>query len=139
MHVRRRWLSLSLDVALISACAAGSLSFGGSVVSGGSMEPALKRGDVVVYRKGAGQRPDAGDLVVLGGVGHRYVHRVVTVSRGGMIVTRGDANPIPDLEPTATAAIQGRVVAVLPSGRICEGLATSARHARLWSQSHSEL
>ena len=47
------------------------------------------------------------------------MHRVVAVTRDGLLVTRGDANPIADLEPTSDGrACADRVVAVvLPTGR----------------------
>lgn len=130
-------MSLSLDLALIGAVGAASLAFGVTVVTGGSMEPALSRGDLVLYRKGPGT-PRPGDVVLLGAAGHRYVHRVVSVSRRGMLVTRGDANPIPDLTPTPVAGVRGTVLAQLHLGRLVARLATSARHARLWSQSNTE-
>ncbi len=100
------------------------------------MEPAVSRWDLVVYRKAAA-RPRSGQLVMLGRRGHAWVHRVVRVTDRGTIVTRGDANPIPDLEETSTAAVRGTVVAVIPTGRLLARLASWGGRARLWSQSHT--
>jgi signal peptidase I len=135
--VRLRWRALVADVAVVAACAGAVWGFGCEIVSGGSMRPALSPGDVVVYRR-APVAVSTGEVVLLGGRGHEFVHRVVAIGRDGMLVTRGDANAIADFEPTSTSSVRGRVVGVLPLGRLVEHLASSDARARLWSQSHTQ-
>jgi signal peptidase I len=114
-----------------------ALLFGACVVAGDSMRPALQRGDIVVFRRGS-RGVGLGSMVVLGGPGHEYVHRVIAISLPGRIMTKGDANPIADREPTGTVSVRGRVVITVPTGALARRLAASGRRARLWSQSHTE-
>jgi signal peptidase len=80
-------------------------------IAGGSMEPTLSRGDLVIA---ASWEPvGAGDVVLFEDGGALVVHRVVRVLPTGDVITRGDANPVADLEPVAVEAIRGRVVARL--------------------------
>lgn len=96
----------------------GMLFFGATIVHGGSMEPSIAPGDIVVYRRSAaGVQP--GDIVLFehpewpNGV----VHRVADVLPDGRVVTRGDANPTADREPLDRRRIRGIAAFVLPSGR----------------------
>jgi len=95
-----------------------AFTHGVAVVGGGSMQPVLHSGDVVVYRRGA-QGVAVGDLVVFthpewsGGV----VHRVVSISRDGSLVTRGDANEVEDSQPVSRDRVRGIAVVVVPSGQ----------------------
>ena len=86
-------------------------------VAGMSMAPALGIGDIVfVSRTGAAR---VGDIVLIARPGHgRALHRLVGEDADGRWVVRGDANPIPDLEPVPRAQIAGRVVGVLPVSRV---------------------
>jgi len=93
-------------------------------VEGGSMEPALVAGDLIVYRR-IQVTPDRGDLVVFRHAGTLVVHLVAEALRGGSIRTAGDANKTLDLEPVGDDDVCGEVVAVLPAGRIAGGLAGS--------------
>jgi signal peptidase len=90
-------------------------------VNGGSMEPTLFAGDLAVVRRGASA--DAGDVVLFDTARHgRVIHRVERRLPDGSIVTRGDANPVADFDPVAPNQVRGRVVAVLPVGRVVRGL-----------------
>jgi len=103
-----------------------ALTHGVAVVGGGSMRPVLHSGDLVVYRRGA-QGVAVGDLIVFthpewsGGV----VHRVVSISRDGSLVTRGDANATEDSAPVSRDRVKGIAVVVVPSGKAV-ALATGA-------------
>ena len=109
--------------------------FGWVVVTGGSMRPTLSAGDTVVYSRG-GSGVRAGDLVLVESGGAGFVHRVVRVEADGSLVTRGDGNPIPDLEPSAPADVRGRGVLVLRTGPALRGFVAAAARARLLYQSH---
>jgi signal peptidase I len=86
-------------------------------VAGGSMAPALWPGDVCLVTRVA--RPSASDIVLFTDPGHasRVLHRVRAVN-GPVLVTQGDANPVCDRNPLPASAVIGRVVRVLPVGRM---------------------
>ncbi|MCX8007427.1 MAG: S24/S26 family peptidase [Coriobacteriia bacterium] len=92
--------------------------YGATVVRGSSMEPALVPYDVAVYRRG----PDAvgrGEVVLFdhdgwtGGV----LHRVVAELPGGLLRTKGDANPSPDRDLLPRTEVRGVVCGTVPSGK----------------------
>jgi len=115
--------------ALAAAAAAWALSMFGAVYVGGeSMAPALRQGDLVIYRRGAA-RVGAGDVVWVAKAGwpHGVLHRVQDVLLDGRVVLRGDANPVPDLEPVERRDVRGTVVIVVPTGRAYCVVATLAR------------
>jgi signal peptidase I len=92
-------------------------------VTGGSMYPALRAGDVCLVR--SNRRIEPGEVVLFAPPGHssRVLHRVRAVDAGSL-VTQGDANPVPDFEPVPRDTVQGKVTVVLPIGRALEWLAT---------------
>jgi len=90
-------------------------------VEGGSMRPALRPGDVVVFRR-VGRVPAVGDMAVFEHGSTLVVHRVVGVARGGGLHTRGDANDAPDPGTVEPDRLRGCVVLVVPSGRLVEYL-----------------
>jgi len=80
------------------------------VIVSGSMEPAILPGDLVLV---AGRSFGAGDIIAwCSSPFYCVVHRVINVSTDH-VVTKGDANPIPD-HPIPLWAVKGRVVAVIP-------------------------
>ncbi len=105
-------------IAALAVWFVGMLFFGATIVRGGSMEPSIAPGDIVVYRRSV-KGVEAGDIVLFehpewpNGV----VHRVADVMPDGRIVTRGDANPAADREPLDRRRIRGVAAFVLPSGR----------------------
>ncbi|MDF1543130.1 MAG: signal peptidase I [Anaerosomatales bacterium] len=106
--------SLALPfAALFIAC----VTHGIVVVTGGSMEPALRAGDVCVYRRSADVRP--GQMVVFerDGAG-LVVHRAVTVGLHGEVRSKGDANETADREEVPRDRVRGPVTLALPVGRL---------------------
>ena len=93
-------------------------------VEGGSMEPALSPGDVIVYRR-PGVVWQRGDLVVFEHSGTLVVHRVAGKLRDGALRTRGDANESLDVAPVAPDDVRGKVLVVVPAGRFAAWLAAS--------------
>ncbi len=87
-----------------------------AVVTGGSMEPAILAGDVVVYRRGL--VPHRDEAVVFEDDRTLVVHRVVRVDECGGVVTKGDANACADAEVVRSDDVRGAVVAVLPTWRL---------------------
>ena len=80
------------------------------------MIPALAPGDlVVVARTGSAC---VGAIVLFDSPRHgRVLHRVVSRSADGSVRTRGDANPVEDLDATPATGVVGPVVSVVPVGR----------------------
>jgi len=113
-RIARRVMSL----AALGAWGLVAVFFGATVISGGSMEPSVRPGDVVVYRRTAEQVGE-GDIVYFShpewpkGV----VHRVVEVLPDGSVRTRGDANAVEDRDPVPRRRIRGVVTFVVPSGK----------------------
>lgn len=84
-------------------------------VAGMSMQPTLTAGDLVLVRTDL--RPSLRSIVLVREPGHAaMLHRVVALNPDGTYRTRGDANPVDDIEPASPAAVQGTVVAVAPVG-----------------------
>lgn len=74
------------------------------------MVPTIHPGDMVIVYGGEAQ---VGDIVVwCTSPLYCVVHRLVDV-RDGLIVTKGDANPLPD-NPVPVSRLKGRVVAIIP-------------------------
>ena len=91
----------------------GFTTHGIVVVGGESMSPALRKGDVCVYRRN--QVVDVGDIVVFRrGDGARVVHRVVEVGSRGALRTKGDASHAVDREQVTSSRVAGPVVWRLP-------------------------
>jgi signal peptidase len=101
------------------------------VVAGGSMEPAIPLGSVVVTGPVAAADLRPGDVVSLQvGPQHAvFTHRITrTVARDGAIwiETKGDANPTVDPSILPATAVIGRVVASIPYlGYVVQLLATA--------------
>ncbi len=105
-------------------------------VAGGSMEPALYPGDIVLVRRGAAARE--GRMVLVREPGRTAVlHRVVRASGGGRWVLRGDANPIEDLNAVDDRFIAGAVDRVLPAGALLARWRSASAYAKLTAQQNS--
>lgn len=122
----------TLVTALLLALAAASLAsrfvpvpFGLYTVASGSMEPSIRVLDLaLVFGRGFA----AGDVVVwCTSPVYCVIHRVVNVS-GGYVVTKGDANPVPDPK-VPRGYVRGRVVLVVPRELWLTALAIYAAYA----------
>ena len=92
---------------------APAAGFEALVIRGGSMEPAIPLGSLVLVES----EPDvirAGDVIAYHAGQVVVTHRVVGVNEDGGFQTRGDANPAVDPQPVAADALVGRVDAALP-------------------------
>lgn len=104
-------------------------------VAGLSMHPALHVGDLALVLRG--QRAREGDIVLVdlpGGL--RALHRVIDSGPRG-IRTRGDANGAIDRDARSPSQIEGRVVAVIPFGRLLERSRLVPVYATLPTQPNS--
>ena len=82
-----------------------------TVVTSGSMSPALHRGDVAVTSAPPRDwQPDIGQVVVVPDPrqpGQTRIHRIAGVDENGLLITRGDANGNDDTFHTAPADVRG--------------------------------
>ena len=73
-----------------------------AVIDSGSMEPSVRTGELVFLREVSADRLRVGDVITFekpGDPDTLVTHRVVGIEEGdggGSLVTRGDANPVPD-------------------------------------------
>ena len=92
------------------------------------MSPTFEPADILVTQRHP-KRVLVGDVVVFpragwpGGV----AHRVTAVLPKGLLVTRGDDNPIADRDPLASSSITGRVIARVPVGALVRRVASVLR------------
>jgi len=95
-------------------------------VGGMSMRPALTAGDLALVRLGGSPRP--GHIALVESRGRApMLHRIASIAADGAVHTRGDANPIEDLEPAPLSAVKGSVVAVVPVGNLLQRWRDHAR------------
>ncbi len=106
---------------LVGICVAiACATHGAVVITGWSMEPALRPGDVCFYRRGSEALP--GDMVTFRrGDRALVVHRVVAVGPRGELRTKGDANRGGDRDVVLKDDLLGRVVLRVPLGRYVGG------------------
>ena len=101
-----------LVVAVLAGALLSALGYRASVVRSGSMRPTLGVGALVVSRPIAPLQLRRGELVTFSSAsvgGASVTHRVVSVTRLGdhvRVVTKGDANPVPE---KWELAVDGRV------------------------------
>ena len=114
---------------LVAAATAWALSTYTAVYVGGdSMSPALVRGDLAVVRRSiAGAKVGDILLVTKAGWPGGVLHRVIAVTFDGRFQLRGDANPVPDLDPVPASAVRGTVALLVPTGRVMAVIDALAR------------
>ena len=109
----RAGLAVVAAVMAVLAASLGLLGFKPIIVASGSMSPSIEPGDLVIVVPGA---PKLGDVAVYRSGHGLVVHRVVGYVDCGAekcLVTKGDANPVPDPEPVPPDRVVGRVALVL--------------------------
>lgn len=87
-----------------------ALSWHVTVVMSGSMEPALRPGDVVASRPIAGSAVRPGQVVLVDDPDHQgrlRLHRLAKVTNDGELILRGDANRADDSTPVRRNAVHG--------------------------------
>ena len=85
-----------------------------TVISSGSMEPALRRGDAVLFDDTSIDRVEAGDVVVFDVGQGSIVHRTLRED-ADRLVTKGDANSSPDRATVDATALDGVARIAVPS------------------------
>ena len=90
-------------------------------VISGSMEPAIPTGSLVLVHEEPPSELEAGDVVAFLSNGSIVTHRIIEVDEDARtLVTQGDANPVPDMNPVPFSAVEGVVTAHVPLlGWVC--------------------
>lgn len=119
------WIGIGVLLALLVAYR--PMSLGGPtsfvVVSGTSMEPVLATGDLAIALRS--DRYAVGDIVSYAPSADpagRIIHRVIGGDSLGGYITRGDARGTADPDRPSPAAIDGKVVAVVPGAGLAIAL-----------------
>jgi len=136
-----RWTRRLLDAILLAAVLTVTVAAGVTllapvlggralVIGGGSMEPAIDRGALVLSLPAGAEGYAIGDVVtVQQGGSTPYTHRIVRLAELNgtpYVETKGDANPGPDPAIVPVAAIVGRIALSLPLlGYVSLGLGTA--------------
>lgn len=85
-----------------------------SLISGGSMNPALVVGDVAITRDVSPEDVEVGDIIRYQKGNIFILHRVVEIEESGpYFITRGDANNVND-DPVLPTQLGGKVIFVVP-------------------------
>ncbi len=82
-------------------------------IEGGSMAPAISRGDLIMVTP-APSKIEPGMILVMTIGGEVVTHRVVAVNADGTFVTRGDANRVNDNWGGQQAIVTGQYLATVP-------------------------
>jgi signal peptidase len=106
----------TVAVARVVPAVTGGATF---VVGGGSMEPAIPLGSVVIVTPAPADTLAVGDVVSVQAGEQKavFTHRIIRlVDRNGQpwIETRGDANPEPDPSIIPATAVIGRITTTIP-------------------------
>jgi signal peptidase I len=102
---------------LVAGLAPYTIGWQPSVITSGSMMPAIAPGDVVVAAPVSPTDIKPHDVVIFTDPTtpqQTVAHRVVSANPDGSFTTRGDANRSADSTPVAETAIQGRVLLRVP-------------------------
>jgi len=84
-----------------------------SIVRSDSMNPVFASRDLIITRPVGGQ-VHPGDIIAFQRGGLRITHRVLSVD-GSSIITKGDANEDPDLQPISPSQITGVYLFKIPN------------------------
>src|SRR5438105_11863444 len=88
------------------------------IVTGGSMEPSIHKGSLVLVQPTSPSQVNLGDVITFQQYGQTTTHRVITIGRGStglLFKTKGDANTVADPEDKTFSAQVGVVRLAVPA------------------------
>ena len=106
-------------LALLVAFLTGALQ--GRVVLTGSMKPEINPGDLLITKSAKFAQPKVGDVVIYaardlqGQAVSTWAHRIISGNAEEGFVTKGDANPAPDVGKPKLADIESVLLFKIPS------------------------
>lgn len=108
------YLATAAGLAVWVGLASLAASWHPHLVSGGSMAPDLRSGDVVLVARPQPADLAAGNVIVFRDGPRSVVHRIVAVEADGDLVTRGDANRDNDVAAVRPEQVTGVGRMVVP-------------------------
>jgi signal peptidase I len=100
--------SAAAGLVMLAVVPSVAMGWDTSVLTSGSMTPALRTGDVVAAKPYRGEPLHLGSIVVFRDPeGRRVTHRIVATNDNGTFVTQGDANQVSDSTPLSPDHILG--------------------------------
>jgi len=111
------WTAVTVFSVIIVFFSFGFLGVKPTVISSGSMQPALQVGDLAVIQKIDSKTIKEGDIIQFIEENVTVIHRVVTITpQDGqtLYITKGDANDKPDVQPIAGNQILGKSIFTIP-------------------------
>lgn len=122
-QARRRGRSISASWAIVGAASVAMLWFNTgllgiqpTLVTGVSMVPTMRTGDLAITRQVPADSVQVGDMIRFREEGVYVIHRVIQVTHDGddlVFTAQGDANNTPD-PPVPADRLEGKVILVVP-------------------------
>lgn len=112
------WLTICFTFLVIALRLTGVISF--NIILTGSMEPAIKPGDMIVTINDTYLKPKLNDVIVYQGKRFDgtevapFAHRIIGGNQVTGWIMKGDANPLPDIQKPTPEDILGVVVITIP-------------------------
>lgn len=111
------WTAVAMISVLAIWGSTGMLGFRPSIISSGSMTPALQVGDIIITIEASPDDIKIGDIIQYSGENEIIAHRVVDIQKEGntrFFITQGDNNNVPDQNPVHPSQIVGKLVLTIP-------------------------
>ncbi|MFA5101973.1 MAG: signal peptidase I [Candidatus Thermoplasmatota archaeon] len=111
------WTAVAIFSVIMVFFSFGYLGVKPTVISSGSMHPALEVGDIVALTKVDPASIKEGDIIQFQQENVTVIHRVVTITEEDgktQFITKGDANEDPDPQPVPANYIVGKSVFTIP-------------------------
>jgi signal peptidase len=114
------WVGIALISLLIIFFSFGYFGVQPTIISSGSMQPALDVGDIVIVSEEPLEKIKEGDIIQFKLHNISNIHRVHSVhaleedAYPIMFITKGDANNEPDIEPVMPDQIEGKIIFNIP-------------------------
>lgn len=113
------WVGVALISLLLVFFSFGYFGVQPTIISTGSMQPALDTGDIAIISEVPIDDIQAGDIIQYERGGYSIIHRVYEVEgpeTGNMkvFITKGDANSEPDSDPVTPEQVTGKVIFNIP-------------------------
>jgi len=116
-HNIEAWIAVGIFGVLMIFFSFGYLGVTPTVVSSGSMSPALEVGDIVVVQKIDTTSVKPGDIIQFYKENTTILHRVIqidTIQGNYQFITKGDANKDADISSVPATNILGKSVFIIP-------------------------
>ena len=111
------WTAVAIFSVVIVFFSFGYLGVTPTVIYSGSMQPTLNVGDIVVIQKTPIETLKQGDIIQYTDNNVTYVHRIYAIDTDAQqkyIITKGDANDLPDSTPIVPDQILGKSLFTIP-------------------------